>query len=182
MTPAEACALLGQLQAGEFWVEETEFLREFDEVTVGFPLSESGHLQSLCSGQELCHTQQLPGAWVRGQSAGGCRNHSGFPSNPKFWLRVSEPSEVYVALLQQPGLRTAGEDSVSTAQGAGSTQQAVGLHIWKVTHPPLIPLAHHEVRHRVPETSCPLPAEVARIDGALSPPRAPSCPPSPPMS
>lgn len=132
VTPAEACALLGQLQAGEFWVEETEFLREFDEVTVGFPLSESGHLQSLCSGQELCHTQQLPGAWVRGQSAGGCRNHSGFPSNPKFWLRVSEPSEVYVALLQQPGLRTAGEDSVSTAQGAGSTQQAVGLHIWKV--------------------------------------------------
>lgn len=54
VTPTEACALLGQLQAGEFWVEETEFLREFDEVTVGFPLSESGHLQSLCSGKGVC--------------------------------------------------------------------------------------------------------------------------------
>ncbi|XP_054975932.1 calpain-10 isoform X2 [Sorex araneus] len=131
LSAATACALLGQLQAGEFWVEETEFLREFDEVTIGFPRSESGHLQSLCSGQELCHTQQLQGAWVRGQSAGGCRNNRGFPSNPKFWLRVSEPSEVYASVLQQPGLRVAA-DSAGTASSLGSSHQAVGLHIWKV--------------------------------------------------
>lgn len=43
--------LLSQLQEGEFWVEEDEFLREFDEVTIGFPISEAGHLQSLCSGK-----------------------------------------------------------------------------------------------------------------------------------
>ncbi|XP_054975933.1 calpain-10 isoform X4 [Sorex araneus] len=92
---------------------------------------ESGHLQSLCSGQELCHTQQLQGAWVRGQSAGGCRNNRGFPSNPKFWLRVSEPSEVYASVLQQPGLRVAA-DSAGTASSLGSSHQAVGLHIWKV--------------------------------------------------
>ncbi|XP_033279771.2 calpain-10 isoform X6 [Orcinus orca] len=116
--------LLSQLQEGEFWVEEDEFLREFDEVTIGFPISEAGHLQSLCSGRVLCHTQELPGAWVKGQSAGGCRNYSGFPSNPKFWLRVCEPSEVYVAVLQRPQLRTAGHP--------GRDYQAVGLHIWKV--------------------------------------------------
>ncbi|XP_026972501.1 calpain-10 isoform X6 [Sagmatias obliquidens] len=116
--------LLSQLQEGEFWVEEDEFLREFDEVTIGFPISEAGHLQSLCSGRALCHTQELPGAWVKGQSAGGCRNYSGFPSNPKFWLRVCEPSEVYMAVLQRPRLRTAGHP--------GRDYQAVGLHIWKV--------------------------------------------------
>ncbi|XP_055964319.1 calpain-10 isoform X3 [Sorex fumeus] len=83
------------------------------------------------SAQELCHTQQLQGAWVRGQSAGGCRNNRGFPSNPKFWLRVSEPSEVYASVLQQPALRAAA-DSAGTASCLGSSHQAVGLHIWKV--------------------------------------------------
>ncbi|XP_057407760.1 calpain-10 isoform X1 [Balaenoptera acutorostrata] len=122
--PAAQSELLSQLQEGEFWVEEDEFLREFDEVTIGFPITEAGHLQSLYSGRALCHTQELPGAWVKGQSAGGCRNNSGFPSNPKFWLRVCEPSEVYVAVLQRPRLRTAGHP--------GRDYQAVGLHLWKV--------------------------------------------------
>ncbi|XP_057602705.1 calpain-10 isoform X2 [Hippopotamus amphibius kiboko] len=122
--PSAEAQLLSRLQEGEFWVEEDEFLREFDEVTIGFPITEAGHLQSLYSGRALCHTQELPGAWVKGQSAGGCRNNSGFPSNPKFWLRVCEASEVYVAVLQRPRLRAAGRP--------GGDYQAVGLHIWKV--------------------------------------------------
>ncbi|KAF4022083.1 hypothetical protein G4228_013357 [Cervus hanglu yarkandensis] len=122
--PAVQVELLSQLQDGEFWVEEDEFLREFDEVTIGFPSTEAGHLQSLHSGKVLCHTQELPGAWVKGQSAGGCRNNSGFPSNPKFWLRVCEPSEVYVGVLQRPRVRAAGRP--------GRDYQAVGLHLWKV--------------------------------------------------
>ncbi|KAF5925226.1 hypothetical protein HPG69_003243 [Diceros bicornis minor] len=142
--PADEAELLSQLQEGEFWVEEEEFLREFDEVTVGYPVTEAGHLQSLYSEKVLCHTQELPGAWVKGQSAGGCRNNSGFPSNPKFWLRVSEPSEVYVAVLQRPRRRTAdwagrarapagaGCTSWSPESFPGKDYQAVGLHIWKV--------------------------------------------------
>ncbi|XP_072818099.1 calpain-10 isoform X1 [Vicugna pacos] len=132
---ADRSELLSQLQEGEFWVEEEEFLREFDEVTIGYPVTEAGHLQSLYSGKALCHTQALPGAWVKGQSAGGCRNNSGFPSNPKFWLRVSEPSEVYVALLQRRGA-----DGVARARAPvgdptsfpSKDYQAVGLHVWKV--------------------------------------------------
>lgn len=93
----------------------------------------------------LCHTQELPGAWVKGQSAGGCRNNSGFPSNPKFWLRVSELSEVYVAVLQRPRMRMAdwaararalaGADRAACSPESfpGKDYQAVGLHIWKVT-------------------------------------------------
>lgn len=79
----------------------------------------------------LCHTQELPGAWVKGQSAGGCRNNSGFPSNPKFWLRVCEPSEVYLGVLQRPRVRTAGRP--------GRDYQAVGLHLWKVAPPGTLP-------------------------------------------
>ncbi|XP_035582727.1 calpain-10 isoform X3 [Zalophus californianus] len=142
--PADESELLSQLQEGEFWVEEEEFLQEFDEVTVGFPITEAGHLQSLYSGKALCHTQELPGAWVKGQSAGGCRNNSGFPSNPKFWLRVSEPSEVFAAVLQRPRVCAAGQAgrarapvgdrlaSRSPASFLGEDYQAVGLHIWKV--------------------------------------------------
>ncbi|XP_034862623.1 calpain-10 isoform X1 [Mirounga leonina] len=142
--PADESELLSQLQEGEFWVEEEEFLQEFDEVTVGFPITEAGHLQSLYSGKALCHTQELPGAWVKGQSAGGCRNNSGFPSNPKFWLRVSEPSEVFAAVLQRPRVCAAGRAGRarapvgdgpamrSPASFLGEDYQAVGLHIWKV--------------------------------------------------
>lgn len=49
--PAKESELLAQLQEGEFWVEEEEFLREFDEVTIGYPVTEAGHLQSLYTGK-----------------------------------------------------------------------------------------------------------------------------------
>ncbi|XP_077011748.1 calpain-10 isoform X2 [Tamandua tetradactyla] len=137
--PAEKLQLLSQLQDGEFWVEEAEFLREFDEVTVGCLVTEAGHLLSLHTAKVLCHTQTLPGAWIRGHSAGGCRNNSSFPSNPKFWLRVSEPSEVCIALLQRPGVRPAdytpmGDDRAAQShfRALGKDYRAVGLHVWKV--------------------------------------------------
>lgn len=53
--PVDSAELLSQLQEGEFWVDEEEFLREFDEVTIGYPVTEAGHLQSLYSGNE-CHS------------------------------------------------------------------------------------------------------------------------------
>ncbi|XP_030659520.1 calpain-10 isoform X3 [Nomascus leucogenys] len=139
-----AGALERGLQEGEFWVEEEEFLREFDELTIGYPVTEAGHLQSLYTEKLLCHTRALPGAWVKGQSAGGCRNNSGFPSNPKFWLRVSEPSEVYIAVLQRSRLHAAdwagraralvgdSHTSWSPVSIPGKHYQAVGLHLWKV--------------------------------------------------
>lgn len=32
-------------------MEEEEFLREFDEITIGYPVTEAGHLQSLYTGR-----------------------------------------------------------------------------------------------------------------------------------
>ncbi|XP_005411212.1 PREDICTED: calpain-10 isoform X2 [Chinchilla lanigera] len=138
LEPTDKARLLSQLQDGEFWVEEEEFLREFDEVTISYPVTEAGHLQSLYTEKTLCHARALPGAWVEGQSAGGCRNNSCFPSNPKFWLRLLEPSEVCVAVLQRPQghlvgrARPLGGHSHALASSPSKDYQAVGLHLWKV--------------------------------------------------
>nr|XP_030136672.3 calpain-10 isoform X2 [Taeniopygia guttata] len=141
-----ASELLSQIQEGEFWVDEEEFFREFDEITVGFPVNEEGQLQSLYTEKVLYHSQNLFGSWVRGQSAGGCRNNSSFPTNPKFWLRVCESSEVCIALLQkhrkystdwagriQNPTRLAEENPSLTEGIQGKNYQAVGLHVWKFT-------------------------------------------------
>lgn len=49
------CAL--DLQArvgeGEFWLDETEFLSQFDDITVGYPMSGEGHLRSIYTGNYL---------------------------------------------------------------------------------------------------------------------------------
>nr|XP_006138507.1 calpain-10 isoform X3 [Pelodiscus sinensis] len=145
LDPVVASELLSQIQEGEFWVEEEEFFKEFDEITIGFPVTEEGQFQSLYTEQVLSHTQHLCGSWVKGQSAGGCRNNSSFPINPKFWLRIWEQSEVYIALLQKPqkysadwagriqNLTHLAEEGPSLTEGIqGKNYQAVGLHVWKV--------------------------------------------------
>jgi len=50
LDPVVASELLSQIQEGEFWVDEEEFFREFDEITMGFPVNEEGLLQSLYTG------------------------------------------------------------------------------------------------------------------------------------
>ncbi|XP_048362921.1 calpain-10 [Sphaerodactylus townsendi] len=145
LDPVVAAELLSQIQEGEFWVEEEEFFAEFDEIITGYPITEEGQLQSLYTDRVLNHTQKLYGSWVRGQSAGGCRNNSTFPTNPKFWLRVCEPSEVCIALLQKHRKYStdwAGrirnwprlvEADPFVADGIrGKNYHAVGLHIWKI--------------------------------------------------
>lgn len=145
LEPVVAAELLSQIQEGEFWVEEEEFFVEFDEIITGYPITEEGQLQSLYTDRVLSHTQKLYGSWVRGQSAGGCRNNSTFPMNPKFWLRVCEQSELCIALLQKhrkystdwagrirnwPRIE---EPDPSLSDGIrGKNYHAVGLHIWKV--------------------------------------------------
>ncbi|XP_064313542.1 calpain-10 isoform X4 [Phalacrocorax carbo] len=47
LDPALASDLLSRIQEGEFWVDDEEFFREFDEITMGFPINEEGQLQSL---------------------------------------------------------------------------------------------------------------------------------------
>lgn len=74
MDPAKESELLAQLQEGEFWVEEEEFLREFDEVTIGYPVTEAGHLQSLYTGRPPAGVDSplKPGACVGWHTVDGC--------------------------------------------------------------------------------------------------------------
>ncbi|KAI1882974.1 hypothetical protein AGOR_G00240410 [Albula goreensis] len=82
----------------------------------------------------------MGGCWIKGHSAGGCRNSSGFGSNPKFWLRVYEPGEVLVSLLQHKGWTQTsvfqGRSNIEDPHEGNLEQhqdyQAIGLHMWKV--------------------------------------------------
>ncbi|KAL2097053.1 hypothetical protein ACEWY4_006260 [Coilia grayii] len=143
-TLESACSrhLLSRTKPGEFWVNQKEFLEKFDEVTVGYPISSEGLLQSIYTGALLTHRQQVRGRWVKGESAGGCRNSSSYSSNPKFWLRVGEAAEVLVCLLQYdleertaPGFKGTKRRDTTPTGGRDQErrhQHAIGLHMWKI--------------------------------------------------
>ncbi|XP_053315410.1 calpain-10 [Spea bombifrons] len=135
--PEVSSQLQSQIQEGEFWVEKTEFMQEFNEVTVGFPVSEDGYVLSIWTDFPLIYTQQMYGSWVKGQSAGGSRNNASFSNNPKFWLRVREHSEVYLVLMQRPhhvsqAIPKIGGVPQKETEPNKDTLHAVGLHVWKV--------------------------------------------------
>ncbi|XP_053506922.1 calpain-10 isoform X5 [Ictalurus furcatus] len=135
LDPSCSADLLGHTKEGEFWVDEMEFRQKFDEVTVGYPISEDHCLQSIYTGSLLTHTQQIGGSWVKGHSAGGCRNNSSYSSNPKFWLKVREGGEVLMSLLQH-GPWSSLYNSQKRKSVGNTPQhpyyQAIALHVWKV--------------------------------------------------
>ncbi|KAG2462267.1 CAN10 protein, partial [Polypterus senegalus] len=47
LDPEIALPLRSRVEEGEFWVDEIEFGKEFDEVTVAYPFSTEGHMKSL---------------------------------------------------------------------------------------------------------------------------------------
>lgn len=51
--PVCASDLQARVSEGEFWLEEDEFMSQFDDVTVGYPISEEGHLRSIYTGYSL---------------------------------------------------------------------------------------------------------------------------------
>ncbi|KAF7662715.1 hypothetical protein LDENG_00227510 [Lucifuga dentata] len=134
--PTCAMDLKGRIAEGEFWLDESEFLSQFDDVTVGYPISEEGHLKSIYTGNLLTHTHQLAGRWIKGHSAGGCRNSSSYSNNPKFWLKVCEKGEVLVSLLQHWKWRKKEQYAQMPIEDSKNTKhqhyQAIALHMWKV--------------------------------------------------
>lgn len=53
LEPACASDLQSRVAEGEFWLDEAEFMSQFDDVTVGYPISEDGHLKSIYTGNFL---------------------------------------------------------------------------------------------------------------------------------
>ncbi|XP_034039206.1 calpain-10 [Thalassophryne amazonica] len=134
--PVCALDLRSRISEGEFWLDETEFLSQFEDVTLGYPINDEGHLKSIYTGNLLTHTCQLAGRWLKGHSAGGCRNSSSYSSNPKFWLKVCEKGEVLVSLLQHRKWRNTEKCTRTAPENRKNTKHqhyhAIGLHMWKV--------------------------------------------------
>ncbi|XP_049889534.1 calpain-10 [Epinephelus moara] len=134
--PVSALDLQARVAEGEFWLDETEFLSQFDDVTVGYPISDDGHLKSIYTGNLLTHNHQLAGRWIKGSSAGGSRNSSSYGSNPKFWLKVCERGEVLVSLLQHRKWRNTEKYAQMPLEESKNIThqhyQAIALHMWKV--------------------------------------------------
>ncbi|XP_068196326.1 calpain-10 isoform X2 [Antennarius striatus] len=134
--PVSALDLQSRLAEGEFWLDEKEFLSQFDDVTVGYPISDEGHLKSIYTGNPLTHNHHLSGRWIKGHSAGGSRNSSSYGSNPKFWLKVCERGEVLVSLLQYRKWRNTKNYAQIPLTDSENTKhqhyQAIALHMWKV--------------------------------------------------
>ncbi|XP_054622436.1 calpain-10 isoform X2 [Dunckerocampus dactyliophorus] len=132
---SEALDLQARVLQGEFWLDETEFLSRFDDVTVGYPINEEGHLQSIYTGNLLPHRHQLPGRWIKGLSCGGSRNSSSYSSNPKFWLKMYDRGEVLVSLLQHRKWSQMKDKYADTPPKDIMRRQhdhAIALHMWKV--------------------------------------------------
>ncbi|XP_028987445.1 calpain-10 isoform X2 [Betta splendens] len=131
-----ASELQARVDKGDFWLDEAEFMCHFDDVTVGYPVSEEGLLKSIYTGTLLRHSHQLSGRWMKEHSAGGNRNSSSYGTNPKFWLKVCETGEVLVSLLQHRKWRSSGKYAQSALEDSRNTKhqhfQAIALHMWKV--------------------------------------------------
>nr|XP_046264122.1 calpain-10 isoform X2 [Scatophagus argus] len=131
--PNSALDLQSRVAEGEFWLDETEFLSQFDDVTVGYPISDEGHLQSIYTGNLLTHSHQLAGRWIKGHSAGGSRNSSSYSSNPKFWLKMCERGEVLLSLLQHRKWKNPEKYTQTSLENTKHQHyQAIALHMWKV--------------------------------------------------
>ncbi|XP_051943160.1 calpain-10 isoform X2 [Hippocampus zosterae] len=127
---ADALDIQAKAAQGDFWLEESEFLSHFDDVTVGYPINEEGHLQSIYTGNPLPHRHHLPGRWVKGLSSGGSRNSSSYGTNPKFWLNMRENGEVVVSLLQH-GKPRRPSDAALKGDARRRRDRAIALHMWK---------------------------------------------------
>lgn len=88
------------------------------------------------TGNILTLNHQQVGRWVKGVSAGGCRNSSSYISNPKFWLKVCTRGEILVSLLQHSNTKNTEKYARTPLSDRKSTKyqnyQAIALHMWKV--------------------------------------------------
>lgn len=91
---------------GEFWMEFEDWRRNFTRVEL-CNLSPDDLNDSV---ERAWHSQIFEGSWIRGRTAGGCRNNvETFALNPQFIINLTDPDEdddqtnctVIVALMQK---------------------------------------------------------------------------------
>ncbi|KAI7811089.1 calpain-9 [Triplophysa rosa] len=92
------------LEDGEFWMEFEDFKANFDKAEICNLTPDA----LVDDGKKKWEVNLFEGSWIRGTTAGGCRNYiDTFWTNPQFKIRLKDPDEgdrlcsVMVALMQK---------------------------------------------------------------------------------
>ncbi|KAA0721881.1 Calpain-9 [Triplophysa tibetana] len=92
------------LEDGEFWMEFEDFKANFDKAEI-CNLTPDGLVDD---GKKKWEVSLFEGSWIRGTTAGGCRNYiDTFWTNPQFKIQLKDPDKgdnlcsVIVALMQK---------------------------------------------------------------------------------
>lgn len=75
---------------GEFWMSYKDFIKYFDQLEICNLSPDALDMDN----NFRWEVATFQGAWVAGESAGGCRNHiNTFASNPQFLIGLEDPDE-----------------------------------------------------------------------------------------
>ncbi|XP_023234485.1 calpain-C-like [Centruroides sculpturatus] len=92
---------LRNLQDGEFWMTYQDFVRTFTTLEI-IHLDGDSSKEELSLRSRMCwYLKYYHGCWLRGVTAGGCRNNTDtFHINPQLQLVISDNDEVVISVAQ----------------------------------------------------------------------------------
>ncbi|XP_076369958.1 calpain-C-like [Tachypleus tridentatus] len=86
---------------GEFWMSYQDFVKTFSTLEVVHLDTETSKDEPTFRTKTPWHMKLCHGHWIRGVSAGGCRNNTDtFHANPQYHLILSDTQEVLISLNQ----------------------------------------------------------------------------------
>ncbi|CAG7681524.1 unnamed protein product [Allacma fusca] len=90
-----------QLADGEFWMPYGDFLKTFTHMEVIHLDEETSKDEVTLLGKTSWNVRQYQGSWMRGVTAGGCRNNNDtFHINPQLHVQLGDMEEVILSLNQ----------------------------------------------------------------------------------
>jgi calpain-9 len=101
VSPNSLERLQTKLGEGEFWISYPDFIKTFTHMEVIHLDSDTSRDEPSLHNKNTWQMRLYQGNWLKGVSAGGCRNNPDtFHINPQLHLLLSEMEEVVVSLNQ----------------------------------------------------------------------------------